>query len=71
MRELDGHLIGSAEAAQILGVTRQTLTRWLNEGRLKPVHRFPSAGKNGALVYVRADIEQLHESLTTKKEAAS
>jgi len=50
-------LIGSAEAAQLLGIDKPTLTRWVKAGRVKAAHKFP--GKNGAFIFHRADINAL------------
>ena len=50
-------LIGSAEACRILGRDKATLSRWIGDGRLTPVHQLP--GKNGAYVFRRADVDTL------------
>lgn len=31
-------LLSTAEAAELLGKNRSTITRWVKSGRLKPVH---------------------------------
>jgi predicted site-specific integrase-resolvase len=50
-------LIGSAEAALIIGIDKPTLTRWVAAGRITPVHKLP--GKNGAFIFHRADVTAL------------
>lgn len=59
-------LIGSVEAASILGVDRSVLTRLVQSGRLARAHKLP--GENGAALYHRADVEAL---AATRTEAAS
>jgi excisionase family DNA binding protein len=44
-------LIGSAEACQLLGVSRMTLTRWVQQGKLKAATKLP--GDNGAFLFKR------------------
>jgi excisionase family DNA binding protein len=47
-------LIGTVEAAEILGVERSTLSRWVKEGEIEPAMRLP--GKVGAYLFRRAYI---------------
>lgn len=51
------HLIGSTEAARILGIDRSSLTRRARAGRVPVVGKLD--GLRGALVFDRAVIEQL------------
>lgn len=37
----DGELVGTGEAARALGFTRRSLSRWAEQGRLKPARRSP------------------------------
>lgn len=55
--ETDGALIGATEAAECLGISRPTLTRWVQSGRVAPHTKLPR--KNGALVFKREAIEAL------------
>lgn len=48
-------LIGSAEACQLLGINRSTLTRRVSRGELPPVGKL--RGTNGAWIFRQADIE--------------
>ena len=57
-------LIGTDEAAHILGITKATLTRWVQADHVTAAHKLP--GKNGASLFHRADIETL-----AKERAAS
>ena len=50
-------LIGAAEAAEIAGVKRSTITRWAEAGTLKPVTKLP--GLTGAYLFARSDVEAL------------
>lgn len=47
----------SAEAAEALGVSIKTITRWAASGKLEPVKRLP--GKRGALIFASSDVEAL------------
>lgn len=60
-------LIGSKEAAQILGdVDRTTLTRWVKDGRIPTVGKLP--GKSGALLFDRAVIEAQADRIAADAE---
>lgn len=52
----DPEFIGSAEVCRIHNVHPSTVSRWVSNGDLTPVHKLP--GKNGAFVFNRADVEQ-------------
>jgi hypothetical protein len=60
-------LIGSVEAASLLGVDRSVITRLVQSGKLDRAHKLP--GENGAALYLRADVEALAAARTI--EAAS
>lgn len=57
------HLIGTAEAAEILGKTQRTVQRMVSAGLLTPVATLP--GKTGAHLFDRNDVESV------KAEAAA
>lgn len=48
-------LIGTPEAASIIGVSRATMTRWVQSGELEPATKLP--GQTGATLFYRADID--------------
>jgi predicted site-specific integrase-resolvase len=50
-------LIGSAEAAEILGKDQATISRWVANGTLTPATKLP--GLSGAFLFHRTDIETL------------
>jgi predicted site-specific integrase-resolvase len=50
-------LIGSREAADLLGVNRTTFNRWCVSGKV-PIH-FTAPSKVGARLFRRADIQAL------------
>lgn len=49
-------LIGSAEAAERLGVSRATFNRWVTAGRIKPA--IAMAGTTGARLFTVGEIER-------------
>jgi len=50
-------MVGSLEAAEILGVKRVTVNRWAASGQLITAHQGP--GKTSSRLFVRADVEKL------------
>ena len=56
--------IGSLEAAELLGINRSTLIRWIAAGKLTPIGR-ASETTTGAHLFARTDVERL-----IKKSAA-
>lgn len=64
----NSRLVGTTEAAEILGVNKATVLRWGDAGKLTVVHRLP--GDNGAVLFSRAEVmslltEQLARSAAT------
>ncbi len=59
-------LVGSVEAARIVGVPYSTFMRWVDKGLIEPAHVMP--GVSGAKLYRLADVEQFARD---KAEAAS
>ena len=57
MPPTSGNLIGSAEACDVLGIDRSTLTRWVAAGKVSPSVRLP--GRSGAMLFDREDIDAL------------
>lgn len=56
-------VLSTAEAAELAGVDRSTITRWVAAGRITPILRGPTG--NGAMFFRRNDIASL------TREAAS
>jgi excisionase family DNA binding protein len=54
---IPSQLIGAAEAAEILGLERSTLTRWIQRKRITPLTKID--GARGAYVFDRADVVAL------------
>lgn len=50
-------LIGTAEAAAMLGVSKATVKRYAHSGELPVVVQMP--GTTGALLFLRRDVERL------------
>lgn len=56
----DRVLIGSAQAAEVLGIDKSTLTRWIIAGKVA-AEKLP--GDRGAYVLDAAEVEQLRDDL--------
>lgn len=54
-----GHLIGSAQAAKLLGIDRATFNRWVAAGRITPAVQFP--GIRGARLFTVEAVEKLRD----------
>lgn len=50
-------IIGSREAARLMGISVSHFNRHVQDGVVKPVHKLP--GLRGAYVFNRADVEAL------------
>jgi len=53
-------LVGSAEACEILGIDRGTLSRWVAAGKLDYWVRLP--GANGAMLFQRSAVKAVKTS---------
>lgn len=62
------HLIGSAEAADLLGIDRATFNRWAAGGRIEAAHVMP--GATGARLFDKAVVEKLRDDLAAQKAAS-
>ena len=54
-------LIGAATAAEILGLERSTLTRWIQSNRIKPLAKLD--GERGVYIFDRSEVVQLSQGL--------
>ena len=59
LRYVDTDLIGTAEAAEILGVHRSSVRLFVGWGWLDPVAK--GRGARGAFVFRRADVDRLRD----------
>ncbi len=50
-------LLSTVEAAEIIGVERSTLSRWIASGRIRPAHKLP--GATGAHLFERREVERV------------
>lgn len=50
-------LIGTAEAAERIGVERSTLSHWIAKGRISAAMKLP--GATGALLFDRSEVERV------------
>jgi hypothetical protein len=65
-------LVGTVEAAEIIGCERSTLSRWVALHKLTPALQL--TGPSGAHLFHRADIERLADEYKTnprRREVAS
>ena len=63
----DDPLVGSDEAAEILGVHRATLLRWVAAGKLDIIHK--GRGVNGAVVLSRPQVLRLARDRLARESA--
>lgn len=63
----DAPLIGTAEAARLLGRTVSTVNRWASTGRLIPAAQ--GTGIRGPRFFRRADVVKLAERINSKQAA--
>lgn len=65
-------LIGTAEAADIIGVERSTIAHWMAKGRIAAHLKLP--GRTGAVLFDRAEVERVRAeyaaTLTPSPEGA-
>jgi hypothetical protein len=48
------NLVGSAEVCAMFQINRRTLTRWVDQGRIKPIAKLP--GLRGGYVFDRSTL---------------
>jgi excisionase family DNA binding protein len=58
-----GDVITTAQACEILGVNRATISRWVTSGKLKPAFDPPTT--SGGRLFYRADIAALADRSAT------
>lgn len=61
-------LIGSTEAAALLGLARSSVNRYVTEGRITPIGEL---GKRGIYVFDKSEIEALALELRGGSDATS
>lgn len=54
-------LLATVEAADVLGVERSTVSRWVEKGRLVPAQKLP--GNTGAFLFKRSHVEDVKRTL--------
>lgn len=50
-------LLGTVEAADLIGVERSTLSRWMATGRIAAAMKLP--GRNGAVLFERSEVDRV------------
>lgn len=63
-------LVGTVEAAEIIGCERSSLSRWVALGKLTPALQV-GHGATGAHLFHRSDIESFAAEYTPRRRAAS
>lgn len=66
--QMHSDLIGTAEACEILGIDRATLTRRVAAGKVAS-HKLP--GRTGAHLYSRTEIQALRDEPTVERAEQS
>jgi predicted site-specific integrase-resolvase len=62
-------LIGSVEAAALLGVDPATVVRWVHGGRITPITKAP--GQTGAWLFSRTEIIRLARERLAARDGAA
>jgi len=60
------NLMTTAQVAEALLVSRWTVTRWVESGRLAPVHRMP--GRNGAMLFDALEVDRLRRRMLLERD---
>ncbi len=63
------NVIGVSDSAEIIGCSVSTVKRYVDSGRLAPVHQLP--GRTGAYLFAREDIERLARLRAAEKQSAA
>jgi len=50
-------LLGTAAAAEAIGIERSTLSRWVASGRMTP--HMQLAGRTGAMLFTRSEVDRV------------
>ncbi len=61
-------LIGTTEAAEVIGIERSTISRWVKDGALNPAHRM--TGQTGAFLFHRSEVERVAAEYQSRKASA-
>lgn len=60
-------LLGTLEAAEVIGVERSVLSRWVTSGRLTSNYRLPTPSGTGALLFLRSEVERCRDEYAANK----
>jgi predicted site-specific integrase-resolvase len=58
-------IVGSLEASEELGVSRATLSRWIDAGRITPIRKLP--GLAGGYIFHRAEVRRAAAEKTLRE----
>lgn len=53
----DEPLIGTAEACEVIGIDRSTLTRWVAQEKIRAAQKLP--GQSGAYLFRRTEVQRV------------
>jgi predicted site-specific integrase-resolvase len=62
-------LLGTVATADMIGIERSTLVRWVQLGRIVPAMRLP--GRTGAYLFYRSEVETAAGEWKTESEKAA
>jgi excisionase family DNA binding protein len=63
----DEPLIGSAEACELLGIDRSTLTRWVAQDKILAAQKMP--GQSGAFLFERSEVLRRKAVVAAERES--
>ncbi|HPU40182.1 MAG TPA: helix-turn-helix domain-containing protein [Microthrixaceae bacterium] len=66
---MTNELLGTVEAAEVIGCERSTLSRWITAGRIAPLKKLP--GRNGAVLFSRAEVDRVAAIYATERTGSS
>lgn len=62
-------LLSTTQAAEVIGIERSTISRWVQQGLMKPTLKLP--GQQGAFVFDASEIERVRVWYATRLNAAT
>lgn len=69
MLPMTNDLLGTVEAAEVIGVERSTLSRWIASGRIETAHKLP--GRTGVMLFDRREVERVRDEYAAQLAPAA